>query len=322
MRIAILTTSYPDESDDAAGACVANEAALLVREGHDVTVLAPGRSRRSDGPPRVIRLGGGSAFGWPGALERLKQRPWHLASVVSFAVRAARELRLTGYDRVIAHWIVPSAWPIAWMARMPLEIVSHGSDVRLLRALPRTARSAILRALLQSGARFRFVSTELRDELASDLGSELIEASSVQPCPIDVSQAPARSDARERLGIRADERLVLVVGRLLEAKRVDVALGAALLLPRARVVVVGDGPLRASLQARFPDVTFAGKLPHAETLTWLAAADLLVSASRLEGAPTNVREARALGVPVVAAPCGDLSAWARNDTELYVVRAL
>ncbi|HVY44240.1 MAG TPA: glycosyltransferase, partial [Minicystis sp.] len=46
---------------------------------------------------------------------------------------------------------------------------------------------------------------------------------------------------------------------------------------------------------------------------WVAAADVLLHASAVEGAPTVVREARALGVRVVACPAGDLAAWAAAD---------
>jgi len=40
--------------------------------------------------------------------------------------------------------------------------------------------------------------------------------------------------------------------------------------------------------------------------------------SRTEGAPTVVREARALGVPVVACLAGDLEAWAANDPGIAI----
>ena len=69
----------------------------------------------------------------------------------------------------------------------------------------------------------------------------------------------------------------------------------------------------------FPEATFVGQLPRAVALEWLAAADVLVSASREEGAPTVVREARALDVPVVARASGDLELWSREDPELFVI---
>jgi glycosyltransferase involved in cell wall biosynthesis len=82
--------------------------------------------------------------------------------------------------------------------------------------------------------------------------------------------------------------------------------------------VIGGGPLLAELRARFPRVRFTGELSRSQSLEWIAAANVLVSASVLEGAPTVVREARALGVPVVACPAGDLRLWAESDPGLWL----
>ena len=114
-------------------------------------------------------------------------------------------------------------------------------------------------------------------------------------------------------------KLVVIVARLIADKRVDIALRALSLLPNLRVAVVGDGPERARLQDAFPTAEFTGNRPRSEALLYIAAADALVSASRHEGAPTVVREARALGVPVVAAPAGDLVEWARADAGIALI---
>jgi teichuronic acid biosynthesis glycosyltransferase TuaC len=54
-------------------------------------------------------------------------------------------------------------------------------------------------------------------------------------------------------------------------------------------------------------------------LTWIAAADLVLSASNREGAPTVIREARALGATAVSVSAGDLSTQAEDDPALYVL---
>ncbi|HEX6765805.1 MAG TPA: glycosyltransferase, partial [Polyangiaceae bacterium] len=87
----------------------------------------------------------------------------------------------------------------------------------------------------------------------------------------------------------------------------------------ASVVVVGDGPERATLERDFPHARFVGLLGRERALLWLAAADALLVASRDEGAPSVVREARALGTPVVALEAGDLREWQRSDPGLFVV---
>jgi teichuronic acid biosynthesis glycosyltransferase TuaC len=220
---------------------------------------------------------------------------------------------------VIAHWIVPCAWPAALGSAAPLEIVAHGSDVRLLARLPRPLRLSIVGSLLAKNARFRFVSRELRSTLADCTGFSALDDSIVEPAALDLTDAPTREAAREALGIAKDARVVTIVSRLVPSKRTAVALTAATLLPNTEVLVVGDGPELAVLRQRYPDARFLGRLPRAATLGCIAAADLVVSASRDEGAPTVVREARALGVHVVAVSAGDLTEWAGKDPSLLVV---
>jgi glycosyltransferase involved in cell wall biosynthesis len=240
--------------------------------------------------------------------------------VFSFVSEARRALRAFGpFDRLVAHFIVPSVWPVAAglerQARV-LEAVAHGSDVRLVARLPGFVRRRIARAL--TSFEVRSSSDELRRELGSALGLELARRARVEPPPLDVP-ALGRERARDELGIASSERVLVVAGRLVRGKRIDVALRAARLVPRATVVVVGDGPERVALEREFPGARFVGLVERARALTWLAAADALVVASREEGAPSVVREARALGTPVVAVASGDLGAWQRNDPGLLVV---
>ena len=90
--------------------------------------------------------------------------------------------------------------------------------------------------------------------------------------------------------------------------------------------MVGDGPARAALARQAEEgggtaATFVGALPRREALAWVAAAGVLLHPSAVEAAPTVVREARALGVPVVACDAGDIAAWARDDAGIRVAEA-
>jgi teichuronic acid biosynthesis glycosyltransferase TuaC len=321
LRIAFVTSSYPSHPSDPSGHFVAAEARALAASGHSVTVLCPGESPVDEqAPVRVIRLGAGQLFAWPGALAQLRRRPWTLAAATPFVRRARKMLQELGpFDRVVAHWIVPCGWPVAFDSGAPLEVVAHGSDVRLLLGLPAPCRRYVLAALLRRCARFRFVSHELRDALVAQ-SPDLAARSEVRASDIVVDGVPDRLEARRQLGVAPETRLCVVVARLVPAKRVRVALGALALIPECSVVVVGDGPEREPLARHFPEGRFVGHLPRDRTLAWIAAADVLISASRREGAPTVVREARALGVPVVAAPAGDLERWSAADPEILLVR--
>ena len=283
-------------------------------------VLAP-RVAESNGHDEddVLRLPAHGAFGWPGALARLRERPLRLFGVLRFVLAARRELaRLADAERVVAHFIVPCGWPIATRrARRSLEIVAHGSDVRLLARLPAPLRRHIARSL--AGADVRCASEELRRELACALGPLPHSTLRVEPPALELPCSLSRAEARAALGVAAHERVLVVVGRLVAGKRVEVALRAASLIPRARSVVVGDGPERAALERRFPNVRFVGRVPRSAALGWITAADVLLSASVHEGAPSVVREARALGTPVVTLAAGDLAAWAERDPGLCVL---
>jgi teichuronic acid biosynthesis glycosyltransferase TuaC len=323
VRIAILTTSYPAFAGDASGHFVAAEAAQLAASGHDVTVLAPAPAR-TDSKARhrvdVLALPHGGLLGWPGAKARARARPWRTLGGALFVAAAAHALARRGpFDRVIAHWIIPCAWPAALGSAAPLEIVAHGSDVRLLAALPRALRSRIMGSLLTRKARFRFVSRELRRMLADSTGFPELHDSAVEPPALDLSGAPTREAARLALGIAPNARVVAIVSRLLPAKRIGVALNAAALLPNTHVLIAGDGPELVALRRRYPEARFLGRLPRPAALACIAAADVVLSASRDEGAPTVVREARALGVPVVAVAAGDLAEWAGRDPALLTV---
>lgn len=326
-RIAFVTTSYPRHEDDPSGHFVQTEARRRAGRGETVVVLAPGPGADTgdgNGGVRTLWLRGGEAFGSPGALARLRERPARAVAAAHFAIAARRTLtRLGPLDRIVAHWLVPSAFPIALgraHARVPLEVVIHGTDVSVFERLPAVLRRRIASALAARGAAFRCVSEDLRERLGR-AAPALLSSCRVEAAPIDLDGAPARAAARIRLGIAPEERLAVVACRLVPSKRPDVAVRLALSRGSSRVVLLGDGPLWDDVWSADPRVRSLGRRPRSETLAWIAASDLVVSASRREGAPTVVREARALGVPVLAVPAGDLRAWAAADPGIELIDA-
>lgn len=294
MRIAVVTTSYPTHAGDPSGHFVETEVDELLREGHDV---------------RVIRPSAGGAFGWPGVAARLRERPARALEAGGWVLSARFDLMRHPPDKIIAHWCVPCAYPIALSGSRAsgpeLEIVSHGGDVRLVSQLP--ARAHVVRALLDRATRWRFVSEELRDTLAAslppELGQRLRALSAVVPSAIDVPNVLA--EAAMKRSLVGDRRLYVCAGRLVPSKRVDKVIDyvASSATRRERVLVVlGDGPERARLERVAEswqmDIRFLGKVERREALGWIGAADELVHASRAEGLSTVIREAERLGVPV------------------------
>jgi glycosyltransferase involved in cell wall biosynthesis len=156
------------------------------------------------------------------------------------------------------------------------------------------------------------VSADLQQSFVGRFGEVWQSRSVVRPSPIDVPPLDT-AECRRALGIASGRPLALVVARLVSGKRVEVALAFREHLPEHDWVVIGDGPERARLARRFERVRFLGQLDRDATLRWICAADVLISASLSEGAPTVVREARALGTRVIAAAAGDLEQWAASD---------
>ncbi len=357
MRIALLTTSYPERAGDPAGHFIETEANHLARHGHEVHVIAPcpwprasariaarwgardGKAaRRGSGNLTVWNAGGGSLFGLPGALVRAEERPLRLLQLGEFlpAVRF-RLARLGRLDRIIAHFVLPSGYPLSLGTRGELEIVLHGSDVRVLLALPARVREHIVERLLTRGAAFRFVAEDLCVKLLTalpeEMGHALRAASRIELPRISVSHvirraapmarasgAHAAHTARNDDGVRPQW---VVCARLVPSKRVDLAIREAA-RHRALLTVIGDGPLRAELEALAsgfePRAHFTGQIPRGDALALIADSHKLVHLSEAEGAPTVIREARALGVPVLATPVGDVARWAADDPGIEIFR--
>jgi glycosyltransferase involved in cell wall biosynthesis len=293
MRVAIVTTSYPAHDGDPSGHFVQAEARELERAGHEVAIVRPAA---------------GGAFGWPGVAARVREKPWRAVDAMRWVARARAEVASLRVERLVAHWALPSAWPIAAAARgAEVQIVSHGGDVRLLLALPGPVRARVTSSLAERAVAWRFVSTRLLTTFLDALDARtrarvesiaLVRAASLEE--LDVREAVEQR--RRELG---ETRVAVSVGRLVPGKRVDRAIEH---VARERgvdaLVVVGDGPERERLErlalARGVEARFVGTLPRHDALAWIGAAEYVIHASRAEGLSTVVREAEGLGVPVVA----------------------
>lgn len=135
----------------------------------------------------------------------------------------------------------------------------------------------------------------------------------VIPNPLAAAGAViSRGEARERLGLSQEGLVVAVVGALSPEKRVDRAVRAVGRLEDAHLLVVGDGPQRASVEALCAELmpgrsTLTGSLDSVDEV--YAAADVVLSTSATEGIPGVFLEARLSGCPVVATDVGG-TRWA------------
>jgi glycosyltransferase involved in cell wall biosynthesis len=166
----------------------------------------------------------------------------------------------------------------------------------------------------------------------------------VIPNGVDAARFAPRdgAPARRELNIPQEAPVVGILAALRPEKNHELFLaGAAAIcehLPDARYLVVGDGPLRADLEARAARLGLADRVHFLGTRRdvpeLLAACDLVALTSHNEAAPVSILEALSAGVPVVATnvgsvretviegvtgrliPPGDLAAYASAAVEL------
>lgn len=105
-------------------------------------------------------------------------------------------------------------------------------------------------------------------------------------------------------GVDEEGLAVICVGRLAPEKNLDLLVrtfdGIAARVPGARLIVVGDGPLRVPLQNRRQDFCFAGQRSGEDLARHVASADLFLFPSKTETFGNVVTEALSSAVPVIA----------------------
>ncbi|MBW4424469.1 MAG: glycosyltransferase family 4 protein [Nostoc desertorum CM1-VF14] len=105
-------------------------------------------------------------------------------------------------------------------------------------------------------------------------------------------------------------KTIITVGRLVPWKGLEAVIKTMLHFPRARLVVIGDGPLKSKLDELIHklsisyQVLFMGSLPQKQVFACLKQADVFILNSSYEGLPHVVLEAMTAGIPVIATNAG------------------
>lgn len=215
------------------------------------------------------------------------------------------------FDLIDAHYFYPdgvAAVTLGRRFRKPVVVTVRGTDVNLI-ANYRFPRRQILRAA-EDAAGIIAVSRALKERLVS-LGVPEAKVTVLRN-GVDLSRfAPTnREVTRNRLNITGTAWLS--VGNLIEGKGHHLAIEALRIVPDARLVVIGEGPLDGRLRRLAGElgvaerVTFIGYVSHAELSAYYSAADALILPSASEGMPNVALEAMACGTPVIATAVGGI----------------
>jgi glycosyltransferase involved in cell wall biosynthesis len=234
-------------------------------------------------------------FGWASILAMLTPVVASRSSRILWTSRSAEQLTsLSAMRRMAVRAMAPLAG--ALLAYSP---AARGS-LATLAAIPET--NIFLCANHQDADRLRDLAASAR-------------ASAVEHC--------------ERRGLLG-RPLIVTVGRLVELKDVATTIrgfaAARQALGQAMLVVIGDGPLRASLERLAGelgvsgDVSFLGHLCVADVQAWLSLASVTVLASLVEPYGAVVGEGLAHGVPCICSEAAGASVLIDSPSRGVVFR--
>jgi glycosyltransferase involved in cell wall biosynthesis len=183
---------------------------------------------------------------------------------------------------------------LALPKRLPLVVTFRGSD--LLGIVGPDGRYRKLGRFLQAGSRLVarqadaviLVSEHMKAQLPPSIPVNVI------PSGLDLTlfQTVPRDEARQRLGLSSEARLVLFAGDPQSPRKRHWLARAAM----------------AHLTERMPaEMVVAWGVPHADIPAYMNACDALLFTSMQEGSPNVVKEALACNLPVVSVRVGDVS---------------
>ena len=271
-------------------------------------------------------------FRWPAGVPRLTfhpvvvpsyplfREPQYLLALANTIARVADQQQL---DIVHAHYAVPHA-TAAYLADQMLHSARggdrstrtvttlHGTDITLVGSDPSYAwavgfsieRSHVVTAVSQS----------LKADTIRALG--IRRDIQVIPNFLDCTTQRRRFDARLREELcpaGTCDALLVHMSNFRPVKRVDAVLAvfrAVRTRVRARLLLIGDGPVRRDVEQQVrdygltEDVIFVGE--EHEPLRWLSVADLFLLPSAQESFGLAALEAMACEVPVIASNVGGL----------------
>jgi glycosyltransferase involved in cell wall biosynthesis len=263
----------------------------------------------------------------------------------------AAVIEARAFDAFIVHgWSTKSYWQAmtaCWRTHTPV-LVRGDSNLRTPRAWWwRIAKYPVFRAFIPRFDGYLVVGARTREYLLS-YGADPAKCFDT-PHAVDneffetraAAARSGRSAIRRGLGVRDDALVFLFAGRFIDRKRPDLFVSAMAGLASQELnvagVMVGDGPLKSSMEAAVRSskapVRFAGFLNQTEMARIYAASDVLVVPSTWETWGLVVNEAMACGLPAIVssgvACAGDLVRPGEtgdvfedgNETELLTLMA-
>ncbi|MDJ0978439.1 MAG: glycosyltransferase family 1 protein [Erythrobacter sp.] len=272
--IAIVTDAWHPQTNGVVRT-LSTTCEILRRWGHDVTVISPEDYPSFPAPTYPeIRL----AVTWPGAVGR------QLARIKPEAVHIATEGPL-GF----------AARRYCMNRKVPFTTAYHTQFPDYFAR--RTGLSAdwfwpYIRRFHRPAERIMVATETIRSQLRAQGLTQLTHWSRGVDLSCFSPDAPPPPEYAALEG-----PIMLYVGRVAIEKNIEAFLESARVGTK---VVVGDGPARAALQAKYPDAVFLGKRTGRDLAGCYAGADVFVFPSKTDTFGLVMIEALACGTPVAA----------------------
>ena len=321
MHILIISHGYPTEKDPQWGCFEKDQAEALVSMGHSVTVaVVDMRYRPLNQAFGISHINDGSISAYTYFLLSGKLLPGRMKRFVRerMMLRLCRKIfQAEGMPDVIyAHYMFCMAMLrlVKEKYGIPIVGIEHWSELNKPTLPPRLMQTG--RTAYALTDRLLAVSPSLQGQMQRHFG---VEAEVVNDMVSDAFLQPAIPEKT------AKPFVWIAVGSLIERKGYDVLIEAFAHLENGELlVIIGSGQENLRLQALAKQygiadrVRFAGKLDKQAIINLMQESNAFVLPSRGETFGVAYIEAMAMGLPVIATPCGGPEHFVRSDNGLLV----
>lgn len=308
-KIVVFSNMYPSPQHPTFGLFVKNQVGLLQSAGMDVDVVAiqnPGK----------------------GKIQALKKyMTWFCRSFL-YMMKHRKRLSLTH-----SHYVFPTG-VLSLIGKkvfgIPYIVTVHGGDIDKMAA--KNQRIAdMTKNILRQAESVIVVGDKLREDVINSFGVSETNVH-VMSMGVDTSvfNYVAKVEAREKLGLPIEEKMLIFVGNVIQAKGllelVEAFDSLKMSFPDSSLYVIGSQKdshfveeLRSFIRDKdVEDINFKEPLGQADLALWMSAADALVLPSYHEGFGLVALEAMSAGTKVVATDVGGLSYLLKDRAGILV----
>ncbi|WML59042.1 glycosyltransferase [Neobacillus sp. PS2-9] len=309
-KVTVISNMYPSREHKSWGIFVKNQVEALRNKGLIVDVIA------IDNPNK-------------GKLNLLKKYgKWFLTFALHLLFKGSRT------SVVHAHYVFPSGMLAKWYKKWfgaRMIVTAHGGDIdKMVKKNHRIY--SMTKSILVDADQVIAVGEELYATLEEDFGVPREKLSLINMgVNLDVFRPIDKKEARERCGINTNQTPLLFVGNIIEQKGLNELVEAFSMLkkenPNYHLYIIGsnkDQNYFQKLQSLIKElgmtksIHLLGTKSQAEVACWMAAADVFILPSHIEGFGLVAVEAMACGTPVVGTNVGGLKYLLNNENGVLV----